>query len=231
MDRATFADRIRSVVHKCSESYVVRGSFAHDDFHLDSDSGVSLSDLDLIYRCTEDERHRRARDVETALQESHGIELRVSVQPDDHHSPLSPEDASYLVLGEYLRHYYEWRNDPWKMSYLLAKTTLGILRSTPSERYLTVATAINTRDARVAAAVKTGSARDFGRDNARRLLKVGMGRNSEAWRLLSVLDLEPSPDTYLEYVADLEKRESVHPWMRALMTRLLINAMPTVTHS
>lgn len=205
----------------------MRGSFAHDDFHLCISSRQSFSDLDLLYACSEEERHRRARHVEHKLLAEQGITVRVSVQPADHHAMLSTADGRFLAIGEYLRHYFEYVNDDVRASYLRAKTALSLLRMTANERYSAIASAVNTTESHRALSVKLGHARTFNRDDAITLLSVERGEANEARYMRQLLNVHPTRDVYRAYLEDLRTRTEVDSWLKSLFWKLISDAMPS----
>jgi hypothetical protein len=204
----------------------VRGSFAYGDFHFGTSSGRSLSDLDLLHECGEEERHQRARRVERRLLARYGIRLRVSVQPDDHHAGLSTADGRFLAIGEYLRHHFEYANDSARRSYLLAKTALSLLRTAADERYPAIASAINTAESRLALSVKLGHAGTFSRDEAFTLLCTQRGEGDEARCMRQFLGARLTVDAYRAYLIELRTRTKIDPWLKNLMWQLISDAMP-----
>lgn len=212
------------VVDGLPRDYRLRGSFAYGDFHYDTKDNRTLSDLDLLYPCSEVERHRKAQAVQSRLQER-GIRVRVSVQPANHHAALTLADSRYVVIGEYLRHCYEVRTDVAASSYLRAKTALGIVRRLPDERYSDTAAAMNTAASRLALDVKVGMRQNFSARDAADVIRDARIHAPEISLMLELLaDDPPGPDAYAYYVNDLDRRPSISPWLRELMTRLVLAA-------
>ncbi|GAA4514661.1 hypothetical protein GCM10023191_083510 [Actinoallomurus oryzae] len=212
--RRTLGDAVVSAVTAAGPGLTLAGSFRFGDFHLDADADVahSLSDVDLVADGAGDEaRALMARKVEEGLAERVGMRLRVSVHPGAKFAALSPADARFLAIGEYLRH----RDDgPGTLyhDFLLAKVTLLVLREHQGERYLEVAGRLATDEAALAARIKLGVAHGGFLPAARTLL--GRAPYPEA-RLLAERFLPRADAAEVRaYTRELRRRPGIDPWLR-----------------
>lgn len=224
--RARLHRGLVDAVAACGPEYAIRGSWRWNDFHMTTRCPVvSYSDLDLVLDgCGEQDRHRRAAVVRRAVLLATGHDIRVSVQPKDHHAALTLPDSRFLVLGEYLRHGREHPAGSPKRDYLLAKSALGLLRARPEERYPQIASRLGTPYAAAAAAVKLGDRSALGAHTTQALLSTGVGIPEAA--LLIRLAPADTIDTqvYDDWLDDLASRQSIPPWLGSLMRSLVAAA-------
>jgi hypothetical protein len=103
----------------------LRGSWRWGDFHVDENSGLSCSDMDLWAP------HRR---LVTSVETRAGV-LRVSIHPADYESSLSLEGSLCFALINLATARLRLDDNP----YLLAKCQLMLGRRTVHERYVDVA--------------------------------------------------------------------------------------------
>lgn len=219
-ERKQLRHDIRTTVRRASPMYVVRGSFGHGDFHLSRNGQTSFSDLDLLYPgCGDLERVHRAQSIQELLDVEHGLRLRVSVQPADMYTSLSPSDSRYLAIGEYLRHCDEYARDAARSSYLLAKATLAVLRSGAQERYGETADRLRCSASRHALCVKLGMYESFEFSEAQQLLTSGP---PEAADLVAVVRHgAPDEEIRRRYAKEIRLRISIPIWLRELVASLV----------
>ena len=224
VDTSQARNRLRravvAAVRQVSPVYVVRGSFGHGDFHLLGDNWISFSDLDLLYPgVREPERFHCARQVQKQVATQCDLQVRVSVQPADMYTRLSPSDSRYLSIGEYLRHRFEYSGDLLRSSYLLAKTTLSVLRQSADERYRETARRLGSPTAMLALHIKLGKEASFDISEAQELLARGP---SEATEFLEMLENNSSPaEVQRKYLDELALRTEVPIWLRTLVASLV----------
>lgn len=208
MNRQEFRDRVVEAVSGFQE-VELRGSFAHDDFHLNVWDGVSRSDVDLVgLGASESRREALIRDVARAVKAGTGLPLKVSIHPERSFEDLRPDDARFLALGEYIRH--ERCPEAGVGDFLRAKIALLALRAVPQERYRAVGERVGGA-ARQALAVKLGDAADFSVGTARALL--ALSPLPEAQRL-AVLMSDDEVALRTAYKQELLDRRTVSLWLR-----------------
>ncbi|WP_404353075.1 hypothetical protein LG324_09515 [Phycicoccus jejuensis] len=109
----------------------MKGSFKYGDFHFAE--GKTYSDVDVIYSHNEQVRHDLAQRIARDLK-SCGHNIRVSVLAKDYTRSISLTESRMLRVLEYLRFARRCEDDPSFASYLLAKTSLGLISNKPSDR-------------------------------------------------------------------------------------------------
>lgn len=136
-------------------SNALRGSWKHNDFHLDPTGVMTRSDLDLV---VEGLSSKERLQKQATLQEDFGksMFLRVSVHGADSLLKMSLADSFILNIGEFISKTRTLKAGDPDYDYTLAKISLLLLRSFPEERYTAVAVRIGTPEVRLALDVKLG---------------------------------------------------------------------------
>jgi hypothetical protein len=219
--RAAFQSLVVGAALEELPGATVKGSFRYGDFHLRVADQTTLSDLDLILSTATDEnRHQAARMVHRHIMATTGIEIRVSVQPEDHHDALNLSDARLLVIGEYLRHAPTIASDWPAYDYLLAKSCLGVLRTKPTQRPNQVTAEVGTGAARAALRMRLGSSDAFPAAGAATLLEQGP-ESAERDMLARLVGKSPTRVQSEDFLSELASRPEIHPWLVSLFERLV----------
>jgi hypothetical protein len=211
VSRRDFARRVRGFVGRLGPEIQLRGSFAYDDFHYDSATGRTRSDVDLVAVKSRRDARLNAEDVARGLAAEIGQRLKVSIHPERNFEHLSGEDARFLAVGEYLRN--ETADAPTNDSFMRAKISLLVLRQRQSERYRDIAQRVDLPEAKTALEVKLGAASTFPLEHAERLLSSIDA--PEAGLLLHFLRVPGDREARRRYRQDLLDRETVSPWLRS----------------
>jgi hypothetical protein len=193
---------------------VLRGSFCHSDFHLLTTGAATMSDVDLIIEgMDKHDRDDLANRISLALRATTGLTLNVSAHPRDTFYPLSRSDASFLAIGEFIRHIDEYVADSIAASFLYAKICLLVLRKQQAERYVNTGARIGTSEATRAVMVKLGLVQEFPVDAMLALLRTA---RSEEASLFARYCVERYPDKAFRewYVRSLRCRTRIDSWLR-----------------
>ncbi|MBI3916365.1 MAG: hypothetical protein HY322_05095 [Betaproteobacteria bacterium] len=163
-------ERLRLIVETLQRHNLLnalRGSWKHNDFHLDCSGRFSLSDLDLV---VDGKSVLERKQLQITLQEElkDSFPLRVSIHGEDSLLKMNLVDSFVLSTGEFISKTRN-RQDP-NYDYALAKIALLFLRSFLDERLFAVATRIGTPEARLALDVKLGLRSTFPTESAAALL-------------------------------------------------------------
>jgi hypothetical protein len=209
--RYRLANGVRQAIASFHATLRLRGSFAYGDFHLDRHSGSSCSDIDTVGSDLPPAELGSYSDRLSQVVYSYvGIRLRVSIHPAERFMALSPQDARFLAIAEYLRHSPTCGDDA--LPVLRAKVSLLVVRENQAERYVETARRIGTRPARLALRTKLGYDRNFSVDGAAALLSDA---TTEGDLFLRRCILNGPTHAFVEeYVACLRRRTGVHPWLR-----------------
>jgi hypothetical protein len=210
--RAEFHRAVTQELSDATGHFFLRGSFVYGDFHLNELTGRSFSDVDLVAPMSTDAECFKLRQVlELRLASALGMSIHVGIHPERNFEELSPEDARFVAVGEYLRRATGGAQDDDYASFMRAKGSLLVMRSYPAERYATVAIRIGTPHAVEAARVKMGLSVHFGVPQTESLLRASP--YPEARTLLQFV-VDPSPTGRAAYRSQLLERASVSIWLR-----------------
>lgn len=193
---------------------VIRGSFHYSDFHLLTAGTASMSDVNLVVEGMEkSDRDDLVVRVARTLSATTGLALKVSAHPRETFHRLSRSDASFLAIGEFIRHIDEYSSESISASFIYAKICLLVLRESQSERYVNTGARIGTSEARLAVMVKLGLAQDFPMDAILTLLRTVPSQEAG---LLAHHCVEHYPDRAFRewYVRSLRSRTTIDSWLR-----------------
>ncbi len=193
-------------------SNALRGSWKHNDFHLDPTGLLTRSDLDLV---VEGLSSMERLQTQATLQADFGnsMFLRVSVHGADSLLKMNLADSFILNIGEFISKTRELNAGDPDYDYTLAKIALLLLRSFSEERYAAVAVRIGTPEVRLALDVKLGLESAFPPEKAAMLLHSSA--NSLACEFVEECVLAvPSP----AFVDTIRNRvhccQSIDPWLQ-----------------
>jgi hypothetical protein len=163
---------IADTLSKHSLEDALRGSWKHDDFHLDPTGTLTRSDLDLVVDGLSTTQRMHIQAILQADFNS-SLALRVSVHGADSLLKMSLSDSFILNIGEFISKTKKLSVGDSDYDYTLAKIALLLLRSFPEERYAVVAARIGTSEARLALDVKLGLSSLLPTEKAVFLLRSG----------------------------------------------------------
>jgi len=175
---------------------------------------MTMSDVDLVVEDMDKSgRDSLTQQIAEAIRSLTGLSMPVSAHPRDTFRPLSRPDASFLAIGEFLRHIDECAHDSVRRSFIYAKICLLILRERQQERYVETAMRIDTQEAKLAARVKLGIAEDFSTESASALLKTSPCAEAS---LFAEQCVTRYPDRQFRewYVRSLRARRTIDSWLR-----------------
>lgn len=226
--RANLAAVVRETVSAAATSArpQLRGSFSHDDFHLAAAGTMTMSDVDLVVEdMGKGKRDHLTAQIAEAIRAATGLSMPVSAHPRDTFRPLSRPDASFLAIGEFLRHIDECAQDSVRRSFIYAKICLLILRERQQERYVETAMRISTQEAKLAARVKLGIAEDFPLGSAVTLLKTSPSAEAN---LFAEQCVNRYPDGQFRewYVRSLRARRTIDSWLRNYVANKIMGRRP-----
>lgn len=219
--RKAMAFLVRSTASRIttSQSAVVRirGSWYFGDFHYDSESGKSFSDLDLLLVSGDLEDLQKV--LSLALGE---LVAGVSIHSADYLGRMSLADSRILNVCEFCA---KLGADESRMSYYRAKILLLLLRDKVTERYKSVARRTATVEAERALMAKVGSCSDFSIDDSLRLASTSTTAIVAEFADRFIRTRVPSEGAIDDMVTRLAQAETIAPWLVAHMRKKIAESL------
>jgi predicted nucleotidyltransferase len=218
--RAQLKTIIKSVIYSQFPKLELRGSWEHDDFHLDYYETKTLSDIDLVSHFKPGEDLCKIKfDLKSSLDRI--IKMKISIHPNDFLSSISAKDSKNKNIFEYLIFHRHNRNNPEVLPYMQAKIMLWLLtRKEGLARFKEISEELNHESAYNLYKIKTGEHRDINIGKLENLIGINGDEIAHSFFENCIIK-EPSEEYFSQIQFNFFSSKSIHDWLKARISQKL----------